>query len=367
MSLEKYLHKFFESKLARRIGIGKYISKCLPAEDVRETIAYREAIEDYEKKVRSLREGLEKYQAHLNDANSRITEHSSKNEELTAEINKEREQREEIIANAIKEKESRYKNEISDLKKERDSLYSRNEKLEQRLEQRRLKFNSLAEQTKYLIQDRKQKMIELAKIRIGKGENPKYFNCPEATGVIARENEELKKTQKELESEIRELNNTINKFGTLNYENIIDLLANSGDISHNFALIYVNHERTVSRVIGEVEKFTGIKGEDILGKKSGYLLNLISDKKTKRSLIKDWDEDHNKYRKISLADGKNADILVQKVSDHYNKPLGAVIYVATHRFLALHKSHKTIFSNIQNLKEFLSNINAINQGIEPSS
>lgn len=363
MSLEKYLHKFFESKIARRISIGKYISKCLPTEDIRETSTYREATEDYEKRVRSLREDLEKYLANLNDANARITEHSSKNKELIADINKEREQRLEIIANAIREKEGQYQNEISDLRKEKDSLSLRNEKLEQRLEQRKLKFYSLAEQTKYLIQDRRQKMIELVKIRIGKGENPKYFNCPEAAGVVARENEELKKTEKKLESEIIELNSVIHKFGTLTYENIIDLLANSGDISPNFALIYINHERTVSRVIGEMEKFAGVNREDLLGKKSGYLLNLIGDKKTKRALIEDWDEERNKYRKISLANGKNADILVQKVCDHYNKPLGAVIYIATHRFLALHKSHKTIFSNIQNLREFLSNINVINQKI----
>jgi len=200
----------------------------------------------------------------------------------------------------------------------------------------------------------RQKMIELATIRIGRGFPASYFNCPEAVGVIAKKNEELKERNANLETEVVSLKQKINSFTTLFYENVFDLASINNLIpKKDAALIFIDNTGKISRVSGGLSDL--LDGSDrLIGSNFINLYSSIPDFKTRKNLFNDWKNVELKYREVIAPNGNKIDVLVQRLNYFEDdRNAGAFVYVARHKFLKLHKETSRLLKNLRGVEEEL--------------
>jgi len=213
---------------------------------------------------------------------------------------------------------------------------------------------SLSEQVKNLGRLIKGKTVELALVRIGRGENPSNFNCPEAAGEIARENESLRREHNELTEERGDLMRELRRARSQSYESIFDNLEKSGFLDDNFSLLYINNEFNVSRVSDNFTNLFGYSKDDVVGKSIGSLRKILP-KEFGRQLIEDWKDANERYGEVKIVGDKDLDILIQRADDKDGNPCGAFVYISRHNRLEMHSSHRKVLKIIDRFKKYYIN------------
>ena len=249
---------------------------------------------------------------------------------------------------------------IDNLQRENRELTGREESLVDGLARRREKYGDLANRYRELLDEYnilrggdRRRMVELATLRMGRGYPASSFSCPEAAGVIARRNEELKEKNEKQREEITSLNRTIDAFTSSFYENIFDAMQMQGLIPKNAGLIFINSDGRISRVSDNLDNLLGFNGTDLAGKDFMHIYGLIKDRKTRKKLVGDWKRDELKYREVITQTGDKLDVLIQRAHYHEENRAGAFVYLSRHNILKMHGRVSSLVASLRKVCEGL--------------
>lgn len=191
--------------------------------------------------------------------------------------------------------------------------------------------------------------MELAKVRIGRGEDASSFNCPEAAAELARERgiecAELRERVSSLEHECAELKDSLNIQNSRFTSALLRFIQNADDRKNKtYGVVYIDNERKIRYVSREAEKL--LRESDLIGKRAVYLLKKIP-MKNRKKLIKDAGRDKQSYRKISFEEEENyLDVMLQRIG-LYEENSGMIIYMRSHRAMLTHRSETKLINQIE--------------------
>ncbi len=209
------------------------------------------------------------------------------------------------------------------------------------------RFSLLEEANAKLASERQRAVVDLVLHRMGRGEKPSDFNCPDLEAKLIREYGELRTERDSLREVLRNLEHG-------SYKHLLSYLESTGKLKGHFSLLYIDSRRIVSNASQNIEDFIGIASEEVKGKKLKDITKGLIGGSSTKGLLRDWRDSNHSYKAISLRNGGKVDVLVQKVQGHGDNLGGAFVYIARHRSFWRHTSHEEVLGFVKAFSDTLS-------------